>query len=299
MRFICEWEMGAETQRISIEVLLQEIDSLRSRLAELETEKQVLEETKVRMADIINSLPDATLVIDRDGRVIAWNLAMENMSGVTADHMLGKGGYEYALPFYGEKRPILIDLALSYDESLRGRYTDLKKYGEILRGEAFTPNLKASYSPHIYATASVLRNQEGEITGAIECFRDNTERKELEEKLVKSEKKYRDLVDNFPIGVYQTDLMGTLKFANRASADIFEFGSAEEMISMNVTELYRNDAERQRIVETLLRDGRLNQHEAVMVDKKGEPKQILISAVLDGSLITGTVMDITARKRGP
>ena len=36
------------------------------------------------MADIIDFLPDATLVIDCDGRVIAWNRAIETMTGVKA-----------------------------------------------------------------------------------------------------------------------------------------------------------------------------------------------------------------------
>ncbi|HET6581234.1 MAG TPA: PAS domain-containing protein, partial [Methanoregula sp.] len=57
---------------------------------------------------IIDFLPDATFVIDLDGRVIAWNNAMEALTGVPAEAMLGKGNYEYALPFYKERRPILI-----------------------------------------------------------------------------------------------------------------------------------------------------------------------------------------------
>ena len=39
------------------------------------------------------------------GRVIAWNKSMETMTGIPAKDMLGKGNYEYALPFYGERRP--------------------------------------------------------------------------------------------------------------------------------------------------------------------------------------------------
>ena len=71
------------------------------------------QETQRRLTDIINFLPDATLVIDGEGRVIAWNRAMEEMTGIPAQEMLGKGDYEYALPFYGERRPILIDLVFN------------------------------------------------------------------------------------------------------------------------------------------------------------------------------------------
>ncbi|MEI6315427.1 MAG: PAS domain S-box protein, partial [Syntrophus sp. (in: bacteria)] len=74
--------------------------------------EEALISSEQRLADIIEFLPDATLVIDRDGKVLAWNQAIEIMTGVKAKDMLGKGDHEYALPFYGERRPILIDLAL-------------------------------------------------------------------------------------------------------------------------------------------------------------------------------------------
>ena len=59
--------------------------------------------------DIIEFLPDATFVVDADNKVIAWNRALEEMTGVSKAEMLGKGDLAYAIPFYGERRPILID----------------------------------------------------------------------------------------------------------------------------------------------------------------------------------------------
>ena len=74
--------------------------------------------TQRRLTDIINFLPDATLVIDGEGHVIAWNRAIEEMTGIPAEEMLGKGDYEYAIPFYGERRPILVDLVFRPREEL-------------------------------------------------------------------------------------------------------------------------------------------------------------------------------------
>jgi len=54
-------------------------------------------DSKERLSDIINFLPDATFVIDSASRVIAWNLAMEEMTKVKANDMLGKDNYEYSL----------------------------------------------------------------------------------------------------------------------------------------------------------------------------------------------------------
>ncbi|MFH1739994.1 MAG: PAS domain-containing protein, partial [bacterium] len=69
-----------------------------------------LRNSERRLTDIVNFLPDATLVIDKDRKVLAWNRALEEMTGIPATEMLGKGDYGYALPFYGVQRPILIDL---------------------------------------------------------------------------------------------------------------------------------------------------------------------------------------------
>jgi len=146
-----------------------------------------LKESRRRFSEIIEFLPDATLVIDRDGKVIAWNRAIEAMTGVKAEEMLGRGNYEYSIPFYGERRPIIIDLALHPDHEMEKQYTSIQRMGDILFGEAFTPNLPPG-NVHLSATASVLRNSKGDIIAAIECIRDNTERKKLEERLHRAEK---------------------------------------------------------------------------------------------------------------
>ena len=72
--------------------------------------EDALRRSEQRLNDIINFLPDATFAIDREGKVIAWNHAIEEMTGVSAGEILGKNDHEYGIPFYGEKRPILIDL---------------------------------------------------------------------------------------------------------------------------------------------------------------------------------------------
>ena len=90
-------------------------------ITERQKAEEELKESGSKLADIIDFLPDATFVIDREGRVIAWNRAMEEMPGIRAAAMLGKGDYEYALPFYGERRPILIDLVLEPRGRIRSK----------------------------------------------------------------------------------------------------------------------------------------------------------------------------------
>ncbi len=61
-----------------------------------------LKEREKILQDIIEFLPDATFVIDRRGKVLAWNRAIEEMTGIEKEKMLGEGDYVYAIPFYGE-----------------------------------------------------------------------------------------------------------------------------------------------------------------------------------------------------
>lgn len=142
--------------------------------------QEALRESERRLSELIEFLPDATLVIDREGKVVAWNRAIETMTGVRAPDMLGRGDHEYALPFYGERRPILIDLALRWEPEMEERYTELRKKGDTLIGESFVTHLPGGHA-HLSATASVLRSAEGEIVAAIECIRDDTERRSLAE----------------------------------------------------------------------------------------------------------------------
>jgi PAS domain S-box-containing protein len=149
---------------------------------EVRRQEQHAQEMQRRLADIIEFLPDATLVIDHSGQVIAWNRAMEEMTGVPAMEMLGKGSYEYALPFYGERRPILIDLVDLPEEKIAEQYSYIHRDGAILTGEAYTPALKDG-AHYLYATASALHDAEGNTVGAIEIIRDITDRKRAEEEL--------------------------------------------------------------------------------------------------------------------
>ena len=72
------------------------------------------------LADIIEFLPDATFVINNEGTVIAWNRAIEEMTGISKNEMIGKGDFEYSLPFFGSRRPLLIDLLFASEEKKTG-----------------------------------------------------------------------------------------------------------------------------------------------------------------------------------
>jgi len=281
--------------------LYGEIEFLNRRIAELEASEGARCESDqlLFLSGIINFLPDATLVIDQKGKVIAWNKAMEIMTGIKAAAMLGKGDYEYALPFYGKRRPILIDMALNRNEedSVRDKYTKLEYEGVIRLAEAYVPGLSGSKEMHISATASVLHDQRGNVIGAIECMRDNTERKKLERELIESEKKYRNLVDNNSVGIYRMNWDGVILYANQSLVDICGYDTAADLVSANTLITLVSWEDCRNIGRILKLSGQLDNHELIISTKRGEKRHVYLSAVLDHDIISGTVMDITRRKQ--
>ena len=152
-----------------------------------QSEERLLESER-KLKDIIEFFPEATLIIDNNGIVIAWNRAMEALTGVQAEDMLGKGNYEYAIPLYGCRRPILCDLILNPDDKdIASKYPIIKTHQNIIWADNSISNLPKG-NVFLSATATGLHNSKGEIIAAIECIRDNTERKSMQDRLNQAEK---------------------------------------------------------------------------------------------------------------
>jgi diguanylate cyclase (GGDEF)-like protein/PAS domain S-box-containing protein len=162
-----------------------------------------LQEAHRRLEEIIEFLPDATFVIDCAGKVIAWNKSMEEMTGIPKAEMIGRGDYDYALPFYGKRRPILIDLALmpsSEFEKYKQEYEVIAWRGDTLYSETYVPKTYGGRGAYLWASAAKLRDAAGNVIGAIETIRNITERKRFEEQL-----KYYSLHDQLT-GLYNRAL---------------------------------------------------------------------------------------------
>lgn len=141
---------------------------------------QRLRAVNQQLMDIIDFLPDATFVIDRHKRIIAWNRALEEMTGVKKEEVIGKGEYEYAVPFYGKRRPIMIDLIFKADKEIESRYTYVKRANNCLVSEVFVPRLNKGKGLFVWVNVAPLYDENGVIVGAIESVRDITEHKEAE-----------------------------------------------------------------------------------------------------------------------
>ncbi|WP_246589143.1 PAS domain S-box protein [Methanofollis formosanus] len=139
--------------------------------------------------DTIEHLPDAILVIDRQGRVVSWNRAMEELTGVRKDEILGEGGHAYAVPFYGGRRPMLIDLVEAGADEVRALYPEVRRMdGPILSCVRSNLQVGEGRPLHLSATASPIIDRDGKVVGSIESIRDVTMEKTMEEEYLRNEK---------------------------------------------------------------------------------------------------------------
>ena len=167
----------------------------------------------IQLDDIINFLPDATLAIDAKGTVIVWNKAIEEMTGVPAIYMIGKGNYEYAIPFYGERRPILIDLIFRPPEEVRERYSNIIQTGKILAAKTALPHTKGIVTT-LWGIASPLFDKKGNVIGAIESIRDISEKESTEKRLGESIERYRTLAESSHDIIYIIDKDDRIVYLN-------------------------------------------------------------------------------------
>jgi CheY-like chemotaxis protein len=71
------------------------------------------------LINTLNFSSDPSFAIDREGKVIAWNEAMEQLTSIPASSMLKKGSLAYAEPFFGKKQRMLIDLVFEKDDDIQ------------------------------------------------------------------------------------------------------------------------------------------------------------------------------------
>ncbi|MBF0477455.1 MAG: PAS domain S-box protein, partial [Deltaproteobacteria bacterium] len=209
-------------------------------LTERRQAEAALREAHRRLDDIIESFPDATFVINTTGQVTHWNRAIEKMTGVLKADMLQKGEHEYALPFYGDRRPLLIDIALSMasDPEFKPEEYDLiQREGDSFLGEAFVPQAFHGKGAYLSATSSVLRDSLGNVTGAIESIRDITERKRIEEELRTSEELYRSMFENNrAVKLLIEPGTGLIVDANPAACNFYGY-TRDQFQTMQITDI--------------------------------------------------------------
>ena len=138
-----------------------------------------------------------------------------------------------------------------------------------------------------------IRGKNSRIMGFQGVAQDLTEWRKEEEKRRESNSTCQNIVDNAVIGIYRTRLDGKIIYVNEALAKICGFNSPEEMVNENTIEAYRYPQDRENIIKNLKKHGKVNNYELEFLAKTGGYKKVLLSAALEGEVISGMAMDIT------
>jgi PAS domain S-box-containing protein len=234
------------------------------------------------LAEILKTSPLSVITMDEDTIITYCNPAAEKLYGYKMEELIGKGiGMLNAEPNAGEiEREIL----------------DTVRQGEVWRGELLNRKKNGDMS-YIYTSIYQLLDREGNFIALVGFQEDITARKQAEKALMESEKKYRDLVNNALVGIYTTNLKGDILYVNEALWRMLEFESPEEMVGESALTRYKNPKDREVILENLGERGRIEDFDTTLLTKTGKTKDILLSATLDGDIISGMIMDITERKQ--
>ncbi len=139
-----------------------------------------------------------TFVIDNDHIITHWNNACERLTGVTAGEMIGTEKQWCA--FYSEEKPVMADLIVDKvsEEVFTKTFGSGVKKSNYMDGafeaEGFFPD-QGENGKWLFITAAPLKDDQGEIIGALETIQDITTRKQTEEALLKAQEELEKRVE--------------------------------------------------------------------------------------------------------
>lgn len=222
----------------SIQLLIHDVSSrkqlareqLRAQIAEetnLQLQREIIERTKaekeLRQAQkyarsLIDSSLDMIVATDIDYSINEFNSAAESTFGYSRDEVIGE---HISMLFSDSKETQKVLNKITDQGSLANEIINRKKDGSFFIS---------------FLSASVLRNEHGEIVGAMGVSRDITSLKKAEEELRLSEERHRAIYDQAYIGIARIAKMGRFLLVNERLCDMLDF-SADELYKKTFYEL--------------------------------------------------------------
>jgi diguanylate cyclase (GGDEF)-like protein/PAS domain S-box-containing protein len=256
-------------------------------VTEARKQNEELRQSETKYRQIISTTSEGFVLLDKEMCILDANEIMARNLGYTLEEVLGTTPDNF---FTKET----LTLYLARAERLNSE--------DHLQFEAELIAKDGSEIPHL-VTLSVLRDDNGGITGYVSFLANLTELRVAQQECFRAERNYRRLYENATQGIFQCTLNGRIISANPALARMMGFSSSEEIFASNeLPELfYFCPEDRTRLIEELTSQGILVNYELKVRRKDGIPIWVLLNLRLtvdeEGeTLIEGIVVDNTARK---
>ncbi|MDW7740199.1 MAG: HD domain-containing phosphohydrolase [Bacillota bacterium] len=119
---------------------------------------------------ILNFLPDPSFAIDTEGKITIWNKAIEDLTGRSAESILGKNDYEHSYCLCGERKPFIVDNLIANLLNIPEKNVEFYSINKCANGDVYCETecsdlngVRNSYQ----IKASPLYTKTGELMGAI------------------------------------------------------------------------------------------------------------------------------------
>jgi len=267
--------------------------------------ERLLHEQNAFTRGLLASAAVPLFVLDREHRIIAWNHACEELTGLREADVLGTK--DQWRGFYEAERPTLADLLIDGDlcsvPQFYNTHTSSTFLPNALQAEGWFPNL-GGQRRYIFFDAAPVYNPDGELIAAIETLQDITERKRLEEDVVRLRDFYLTLFEEFPTLVWRAGLDGQCNFFNQTWLE-FTGRSLDNEVANGWMEGIHPE-ERETVAEDFL--GAIEQRQLIEIEFRlrhhsGDYRNVILIGRPyhdpDGALAgyIGATHDITERKQ--
>ncbi|MCB9015378.1 MAG: response regulator [Lentimicrobiaceae bacterium] len=217
-----------------------------------------------------------------DGTVKYWNKASETLYGYTKQEAIGKSLYDLIIPSEMIEE-VKTNVKLMYDSGITST------------SEKLVLKTKDGSAVSVYSNHAIINSAEyGKDLYCIDI--DLSQITKAENALIESENKYRKLVENSITGIYKSTIEGNFIFANVALANLLEYNSTQELLSVPVYEIFAHAYKREEFLQVVVEQKSVTNFETILLTSRGVKKNVIINALFDNNEITGMIMDITERK---
>lgn len=219
---------------------------------------QIIKREEENYRTTLESVGDAIISTDNEGTIKKTNKTAEDLIGF--DNLTGQNIHKVFKIVNAHTREIVENPIQKVIKT--GKVEEIANHTMLISGDGTEYQIADSAAP--------IQNDNDETTGVVLVFRDVTEQYRKEEEMHKSEKKFREIVDYSPIGIFQTHSDGHVLFANPSMYKMVGTESedeAKEYFNDLSSKLYASKERRDEFIQLLDEQGRVEDFEFEAITK--------------------------------